>query len=247
MLSKTTQLMRLADYNPANVIITEPTDERAGAGGSIKYKRSRFQYRNEDGTIGNLVLIPGKKFSFGVFEKRDDKTGQVNGYSLGMSMYDPKHGPNEQEKSFLDFLESIAKLSEEFLLANKKLIKKPTLDASELRKLNPVSIQLDPETGEPMADKSPSLFCKLIYAPKKDIIYTKFVDIHGQKLNAKDLVRTRFFATPVIMIDSIYIGAKMSIQLQVMEAIAEIREMEHKSLLSGLIQERNDDEETQEP
>ena len=235
MISETTQLVTIDNFDINNVIISEPRDETAGKSGAIKFKRAHYSYRNSDGSVGDLVILHDKLFSFGVNESIDQNNGALTGYSVGISLYDAQSGPTARQSKFIDIMEQLTELTATYLVENRVAIKKPKLERAELKKLSPISWRLDDETGEVLQDKAPSMFLKLLYSKKYERIYSKFFDRQGKELDPLDLVKKYFHITPAIKIESLYISRGMSMQIKLYECLAEMRQTEHKSLLSGII------------
>lgn len=198
------------------------TDDETGR--EITLYRKNIYVRNPDGSIGDLIMAPGKRFSFGIStdagkkkkEGSDDKKPKkVTGYSLPIAMWD-RENPTEEEKLFTEKLEELAELCKD------ELLKEPAKIGKVPSKFNRSNMDAmlgclywkkDPETMEEDRSQSPVLYAKLI-SDKNKVIKTEFYDEEGETVDVTQLFDQYCYVTPGIKIESIFISAA-HIRLQV--------------------------------
>ncbi|EDO27126.1 predicted protein [Nematostella vectensis] len=239
-----TQLTSLPGYNPKQrMIFSKPIHgEVYNSRPKVEFKRINISTRNEDGTAGDLILPTERLYSFGVaknnFQGQDHDT-----YTLPLCLWD-KEGPTPKQKILTDTLKAIVDHCIDHLLENREAINHLELTRRDLTKLKggldplywKTETVLDPTTGRTgfrkVPGKGPVLYARLIYSARAKKFMTLFSDAHGNNLNAEDLIGQYCHATAAIRVESIFIGAKISLQLKVYEAIIEPRDENRKRLLA---------------
>lgn len=216
-----TQLSSSTSYNVANMRFGKVIVGSAGAPGSgpaIKYYRIPVNTLNSDGTIGELVFQTEELFSFGVSENKDQNTGKVNGYTLPLCMWN-KDAPTDAEKAFTRVLEEVVEKCKDHLLLEetKDEIGKYELERSELKNMNSF-IYRKKEKGKVIDGVGPVLYPKLIESKKNNKIVTSIFNDRGQEIDPMSLVGKYCWVKAVIKIESIYVGAKITLQVKVYEA-----------------------------
>lgn len=229
-----TQLSIPSGYNVANMRFGKVIVGSAGtpgAGPAIKYYRIPISTMNKDGTLGELVFQTEELFSFGVSENKDQQTGKVNGYTLPLCMWN-KDAPTENEKAFSSILEEVVEKCKDHLLLDetKDEIGKYELERSELKNMNSF-IYRKKEKGKVIEGVGPVLYPKLIESKKNNKIVTSIFNERGQEIDAMSLVGKYCWVKAAIKIESIYVGAKISMQVKVYEAEARLVETGAKRLL----------------
>lgn len=197
----------------------------------------------------DVILLLGKKWSPGVKANTNMNDGKIDGYKVPICMFSLS-GPTESEKKEEQLFETITEVvldaiqNHEFakqcgVLPNKI----QQIVASVKDKLNPLSYQINKETGERVPDKGPMLWVKLITS-KKGVqpntdesknalpfrIVTQFYEqsddsADGPSVNPLSLVDTRHYIQPAIKVESVYIASgmsKVSIQLKLVEAVVQV-------------------------
>jgi hypothetical protein len=76
------------------------------------------------------------------------------------------------------------------------------------------------------------LYAKLIYSKKQDKFLTQFFDTNDNILEARDLMGKHCYASGAVKIESIFVGAKISLQVKLYEAVVEPSKMGMKRLLA---------------
>jgi hypothetical protein len=76
------------------------------------------------------------------------------------------------------------------------------------------------------------LYAKLIYSKKQDKFLTQFFDTNDNIIEARDLMGKHCYATGAVKIESIFIGAKIALQVKLYEAVVEPSKMGMKRLLA---------------
>ena len=202
---------------------------------SIRTFRVPIRTRNSDDSIGNLVFAPEQLFTFGVSENRDENKNSVVGFSLPLTLYN-KDGPTDNQIKFVDTIKDIVEACKQHLLKDdiRKSVLKPQLKYDSLEKLDKILyVKLDEKTGLPMEGRGPSMYPKLYTRKDEDgmSITTEFFDKNGRSLDPLGLIGKYGYTTPAIVIDSIFLGAVISIQVRVMEAQVDLISSTTKRLL----------------
>ena len=139
------QLTSANGFNVNNIIFSKPQ-----AGGlkdtSVKFRRIYLSTKYADGSEGDLIISTPRIFSFGVSENmsQDDKN-KTNGFVFPLDLFD-KNGASEDEKIFLDTFNKIVNHTKKHILDNKKELKLPSIDESDLKKFNPIFYKKDKDT-----------------------------------------------------------------------------------------------------
>ena len=231
-MSANTQLTNCADLDVGNIMFSKP-ETKSIPNTPISYKRINILYKNNDGSIGDLIIPTEQLFSFGLQENTDMASGKINGYSIPLCLWS-RTGATDGEEQFITTFESIVEHCRDHLLTDetKEAIENYSLDQSDLKKFNPVYRKKD--KGKIVEGKSPCLYPKLSIA-KKDgeiNINTFFVDENGDDLNPMNLIGKRMNCTCSIKIESIFVGRTISLQVKVYECVASLLDGGMKRLLS---------------
>ena len=231
-MSSNTQLTNCADLDVGNILFSKP-EIKSIPNTTISYKRINILYKNDNGSVGDLIIPTEQLFSFGLQENTDMASGKINGYSIPLCLWS-RTGATESEEQFVSIFESIVEYCRDHLLTDetKEAIENYSLDQSDLKKFNPVYRKKD--KGKIVEGKSPCLYPKLIIS-KKDgniNINTFFVDENGADLNPMNLIGKRMNCTCSIKIESIFIGRTISLQVKVYECVASMLDGGMKRLLS---------------
>ena len=228
-----TQLRSAVGYNVENMTFSKVQIQKIGDTG-MSSKRINIGTKNDDGTEGELVFITEKLFSFGVCENIDQKTNQINGYTMPICLHS-KDGASDEEKAFTDVFGQIIEKCKDYLIDNKKELKMKDLEKSDLRKLNPIYYKKNSD-GEIVDGATPTLYAKLIVSKKngQNKIITEFFDsVTGEPYNALDLIGKYCYTRAVIKIESLFLGSlKISLQVKLYEAEVNLINSGVKRLLS---------------
>jgi len=191
-------------------------------------------------TVGDFMLALDRMFSFGVSESTDPATGKVTGHSMSLCMYS-KDGPTEREIKTVDKFEALIQKCKEYLLSVRKSVKQPLLEMSDLKNMNKLIYWKTDEDGNRVPGVGPTISPKLIEfkasvdskgVEKPYQMVTTFyledeIDKEGNLREVdplsflSDNANKKFklcYVRPVVKIDSIFIGAKISIQFKITEA-----------------------------
>ena len=208
----------------------------------IEFKRINISTRNNDGTVGELILPTERLYSFGVSENTSQETGKVTGYTFPLCMWG-KDIPTEAEQIWTNTFDNIVDQCIAYLINNKEDIDLFDLTTTDLTKskggLNPMYWKkekaTDPVTGKlvlrKVPDKGPTLYAKLIYSKKNDKFLTQFYDTNDNPIDARELMGKHCHATGAVKIESIFIGSKISLQVKLYESVVEVPKSGMKRLL----------------
>lgn len=243
--SQNTQLTTVEGYNPLkNMIFSEPVyGSIPDSKPKIEFRRINILTRNEDGSVGELILPTERLYSFGVSENSSQETGKITGYTFPLCMWS-RDSPTKEEKAWTDTFDKIVNHCIDHLVEHREEIEMYDLTHNDLKKskggLNPLywkkEKQKDPETGKvvlkPVPGKGPTLYTKLIYSKKNNRFVSQFFDKNDEQINATDLMGKHCYATSAIKIESIFIGAKISLQIKLYETVVELANTGVRRLLS---------------
>jgi hypothetical protein len=234
-------------YNPQErMIFSEPVPGSVpDSKPKIEFKRINISTRNEDGTVGELVIsAPPKLFSFGVSESVNEETKKVMGYTFPLCMWN-KEKPTDEEKAWTTTFEKIVNHCIDHLLETKEEIEMFELTRADLIKekggLNPLYWKKekvkDEKTGKTVLRKvpgqGPTLYAKLIYSKKNNKFLSQFYDKEDKPIDPLDLMGKHCYTDSAVKIESIFISGtgKISLQVKLYEAVVELSGSGMKRLL----------------
>ena len=229
MMSENTQLTTASGYKTKNMIFSEAQSGTIpGSLPQINYKRINISTRNQDGTVGELILPTSQLFSFGVSENTDPGSGKVNGYVMPLCLWN-RDGPSKEEKDWTETFDSIIEACKDHLVANREEIDQYDLTKSDLKKFNPLYYKKD--KGKVIPGTGPTLYAKLIVSKKQEKIVTMFYNYEGDNVDALSLLGKYCHAKGAVKIESIFIGNKISMQVKLYECEVKLMETGMKRLL----------------
>ena len=223
-----TQLLDMNKFNTDTITFSEPVIINLPNG--LEAKRINMYVKNEDGTLGGLVLPTSKLFSFGLQEDKSIETGQINGYTLPLCLWDSAMGkPKDTEQLFYNTFNAICKSCINHLLENKFDLDLCDLERSDLEKdkggFNPLYWKREVHTDNKgkkslkrVEGSSPTLYVKMMYSKKTDTFQSRFYDENDKEMNPKEMMGKYCFATSAVKVESIFIGQKPSLQLKIYES-----------------------------
>jgi len=238
--------------HPDGTITTEPEFTEPVFENGVLVKEPEYVMTE---SIGDFMLLMDRSFSFGVSESIDPATKRVTGHSLAVVMYS-KDGATTREVNTVDKLEKFIEVCKDHLLNVRKSVKQPKLEMSDLKNMNKLLYWKTDEDGNRIPGASPTLSPKLIefnesVNAKGEVkpyqMVTKFyledeVDEDGNPREVdpltflSDNANKKFklcYVRPVIKMDSIFIGAKISIQCKITESDIAPVQGGQQSLLHG--------------
>jgi hypothetical protein len=226
------QLSNPTNYNTDNMIFSTPLSGNV-KDTTIKFRRIPIQTKYPDGSVGDLILPTERLFSFGVCENISPETKKSNGFVFPIVLAS-KDGQTQGETDFIDTFNNIVDNCKKYLLDNKKELKLHDLEAALLKKLNPIYLKTDKDTGERADGALPTLYVKLIISKKdgQEKIISNFYDKNTEKqLNALDLLKQYCYANAAIKLESIFLGKNISLQVKLYEADIELLNSGNKKRL----------------
>ena len=226
-----TQLTQPAGYNVNNMIFSKPEVGNI-PGSAMNFQRVRISTKNNDGTMGDLVIPTENIFSFGVQENTDMASGAVNGYTMPLCLWN-KDGPSDEEKAFSDKFDEIVEHIKEYIIDHRDDIEKYDLEMTDLKKFNPLYWKR--ERGKIVEGRGPTLYAKLLVSKKDgNRIMTSFydADTNEEIEEPLDLLKKYCYVNAAIKIESIFIGTKVSLQVKLYEASVKMLSSGPKRLLA---------------
>jgi hypothetical protein len=248
---KETVVTPVKDYDTKRMIFQEPASGSIpDSTPKIEFKRINISTKNEDGTVGDLIIPTTRLFSFGVSENKSQETGNVNGWTFPLCLWS-RDGATTEEKQFTETFENIVNRCIDHLVENKEEIEMYDLTRADLEKskggLNPLYWKKEKYT-DPKSKKvslrvvpgsGPTLYTKLIYSKKNEKFLSQFYDNNDDQVNPLDLMGKYCYTTAAIKIESIFIGSKISLQVKLYEALVEPTSNGMKRVLIARPQQRN--------
>ena len=232
MSNTNTQVTPIKGYNTNKIMFSEPIlGSIPDSKPKIEFKRINISTKNDDCSIGELIIPTSRLFSFGVFENTSQETGKVNGYTFPLCLWN-KDGHSDEEKEFTDLFDKIVSKCIDHLVENKEEIDMFDLTRADLLKtkggLNPLYWKKEKYTNEKgktemrnVPNSGPTLYTKLIFSKKNDKFLSQFFNSNDEPLNALDLMGKFCYTRAAIKIESIFIGSKISLQVKLYEAVVE--------------------------
>jgi hypothetical protein len=238
----TNQLTDLLDFDSSKLIFDEPIKNEMP--GIPPYYRINLATKNPDGkNESDLFFQLDRCKTFGIKENRDNNTGNLTGYAVGILLFD-KSGATERQQQMLQAMNEIVEKCKDHLMTAdiKKKVGKTTLKVREqLDSITPISYIKNKETQE-LDMNAPILNAKLMYAKTKtdkdgneipSRIMTRFYDedelnetgvLETSELNPLENLNRRGWITPVIRFESIFVGKDIKIQAKIYQAVFKIDE-----------------------
>jgi len=230
-------------FDSKNLVFSDPImNEIVQGNQKIKNYRIYIGTKNPDSTTGNLMVATEELFSFGVSENKNDK-GDLTGYTMPVSLWN-KTEPEAvvaPKKLWLTKFQDVCDAVADHLVKKdvKRKIGKTDLEKSDLRKLGGIYWRKDKETQELLKDDGPTIYLKIKYfaANAKTKRAAKVITIFVNKKTDEtipilELMGKRMNVTSVIDIESVYIGAKITLQIKVHEAIIDPVDQQQKRFLT---------------
>jgi Protein of unknown function (DUF2738) len=238
MSFENTQLTSAFGYNVNNMVFGKPKDGSI-PNSAVAFKRIMIGTRNPDGTTGELVIPTTRVYSYGLAPTTNLQTGKQDGYTMSLCLHN-RDSPSKEEKEWVETFESVVDHVKAYLLEHRDEIGKYELEASDLKKLSPVFYKRD--KGKIVGP--PTLYVKVNQNKKTDEITTPFCNERGEDIDPLSTLNKRCWATAAIKVESIFIGAKISLQIKLYEASVKVIDMEQKRLLrpSAFASSSHDDE-----
>ena len=212
-----TQLVNYKDFNPKKMSFSKP---RLIVNPKYSGHRIFINYKNPDGSVGDLVLGLPTMYSMGIRNGRteEDDANTPPKYSLPLCLYDRDGATKEQlevEKTF----EKIGEAISDHIMKIKKEIKKPKIGTHNLVKTCPLSWKLDDE-GEKDTEAGPKIWPQLYIDYKTKKLKTLLYDDNGNDVDYDACTGRGAMVTSCIKVQSIWVKSdgNSSTKLTVYEA-----------------------------
>ena len=225
---KKNQLADPLTYDVKRMIFSDPVVSQVPGDVPIAYRRVNIATRNPDGSVGDLIIPTSELFSFGVSENKSMDGKSVNGHTLPLCLWN-KDGPTSEEKAWTSAFDKIVEHAKKYVLENQEALDKYDLTEADLKKFNPLYWKR--EKGKIVEGTGPTLYAKLIESKKHNKILTLFFDPDGNSIDPVNLMGKYCYAKAAVKIESIYVGAKISLQVKLHEAEVRIVDASIKPLL----------------
>jgi hypothetical protein len=239
--SENSQLVNPKSYNPKkNMIFSDPVKGNI-PNSPIEFKRILISTRNEDGTVGELIVPTERLFSFGISENTSPESSKITGYTMALCLYN-RTGPTEQERAWVENHKRIVDNCIDHILDVRDEIDQFELKKSDLTKikggLDPLYLKRVKEKDENGKivlrvenENNLMLYAKLIRGKGK--IMSMFFNENDEPVDPMEYMGKYCYAKCAIKYESIFVGAKsISLQLKIYEAVVEPIGTGMKRLLS---------------
>ena len=231
------QLSSIENRTKDNIVFHEPKEFQL-RNTSIKYKRIKIETKLPNGKISPLVVETPFLFSFGVSKRKNQETGELNGYSIPVCLWKKDEKLNQEEQNFFNLLNNIHDICRSYL--GKNYGENQAASLGEI--LYYKEIEHTNEKGKTRKkDKSraPVLYVKLIYSDKTKKILSIFRTKGKQNVNPLDYLDQFFNTIMAIIFESIYL-ARSIISLQIKAHEVYIKPLKPRESILGNV--KSDDE-----
>lgn len=225
MSFENTQLTSAFGYDVNNIVFGKPKDGSI-PNSAVAFKRIMIGTRNPDGSTGELVIPTTRVYSYGLAPTTNLQSGKQDGYTMSLCLHN-RDSPTKEEKEWVDTFEKIVDHVKTYLIDHRDEIGKYELESSDLKKLSPVFYKRD--KGKIVGP--PTLYVKVNQNKKTEEITTPFCNERGEDIDPLSTLNKRCWATAAIKVESIFIGAKISLQIKLYEASVKVIDNEQKRLL----------------
>ena len=196
---------------------------------TVVFKRIPIGTENDDGSLGDLVIpTTDNLYSFGLSPNTNMQTGKTDGYTLSLCLWN-KDAPTDEQKKWVENFTNIIDAIKDYLIEHRDDFGKYELEMADLKNFNPLYYKK--EKGKRVEGSGPVLYPKVLQNKKNDIITTPFCNENGEDIDPMTLLNKACKATAAIKIESIFIGAKISLQVKVYEAQVKLFDNTIKRLL----------------
>ena len=198
-----------------------------------------------NGKISPLVVETPFPFSFGVSKLKDQKTGELNGYSIPICLWKKDEKPNQEEQNFFNLLKNIQDICRSYL--EKNYGENQAASLSEILYYKQIEYTDEKGKRRKKKDKSraPVLYVKLIYSDKTKKILSLFRTKGKQNVNPLDYLEQYFNTKMAIIFELIYL-AKNVISLQIKAHEVYIKPLKpRESILKSKESDDEDDDESE--
>ena len=191
------QLSKLENISEENIVFHEPKDFQL-RNTNIKYKRMRIETKLPNDKISPLVLETPFLFSFGVSKRKNQETGQLNGYSIPVCLWKKDEKPNQEEIDFYDARNKIHEICRDYL--EKNFGDNEATSLGEILYYKHIEYQNSKgKTKKKDESSSPVLYVKLIYSDKTKKILSIFRTKGNKSINPLDYLN-QYFNTKMAII-----------------------------------------------
>ena len=233
------QLSNATNYNIDDLIFSDPVVQSIpDSDPKIEFKRINISTKYEDGNVGDLIFETERLYSFGVSENKSPETQKVNSWSIPLCMWN-RDGPSDSQKAFTDLFDQISEKCKDHVIDTKEELELFDLEKSDLRKISSCMYwkteRVKDEKTKKMVSRrtgGPTLYAKLIYSRKNERFVTNMYDPTGESIEPRSLIKKHCYARAAVKIESIFIGRVVCLQVKVIEAEVEERQMGNSRMLS---------------
>ena len=250
------QLSSIENISEDNIVFHEKKEFQL-RNTSIKYKRIKIETKLPNGKISPLVVETPFLFSFGVSKRKNQETGELNGYSIPVCLWKKDQKPNQEEQDFFDLLSNIQDICRNHLA--KEYSDNEATCLGDILYYKQIEYTNEKGKTKKKIDKSraPVLYVKLIYSDKTKKILSIFRTKGKTNVNPLDYLDQYFNTKMAIVFESIYISKKV-ISLQIKahevyikplkprESILEIKESDDEEDFESENEEEDDHYENDE-
>lgn len=160
-------MSRYENLTPDNIICKEPKEYKV-KDSKIKYKPIQIETKYPNNKKGSLVIETPLLFSFGVNEKKSQKTNKLVGYSIPVCLSNKDSEPNSQEKAFFEAISNILAMCQHYLENECGADMASSLSSPFYYKQVEYVDKKNRKKTKKDESAAPLLYTKLIYSKKKN-------------------------------------------------------------------------------
>lgn len=239
------QLSDPLTYDISKLVFGE-IEEKTIPGQKSTYSRVNIKTVYPNGKEGDLIFRLDRSHSFGI--------SNTYGLTMSIQLYD-RDAPTERQRKTVEIINEIVDRAKDYLVENRKALKKPTLSKAQLDGLSPIKMPIDEKTGNVDETRSPMMNVKLLTSTRKTEggdsaeaastdpkVLTPFYsedqfDDEDQSLivNPMDYLNKRCYVTCAVKIDGIFFGQVQKLQVKLFECYVKGVESKPRRLLQDII------------
>ena len=211
------QLSSYENLTQDNIIFKEAKEFKV-KDSKIKYKRIPIEIKYSNGKKGPLVIETPFLFSFGVSEKKNQETKKLVGYSIPVCLWAKDSEPNNKEKAFLEVINNVTTLSQQYLENEYGPDLASTLTSPLYYKQEEYTDKKGKKKTRNDPSSAPVFYAKLIYSEKSKKILSLFKGKGGKDLNPFDYIEQYCNVKLALIVEGIFISKTVtSLQIKVHE------------------------------
>lgn len=250
----------IQEFDPDRLLFADP-EKKEIPGGKGNYRTVKIRYHYPDGYQAPLFFQLSEKYCYGITPDNLDKDGNVRtdqdgkpmkmkNYQASMPMFNQKEGVTEEQQLEIDLFDGLTAVGKDHAVSHKKKFGMGNKADETVRdfvkailfRKKKQNVE-DLEEGESIyeEDYTPQLYTKLMYYQKDKVCQTVFYGPGDKPMDPRK-IEGGFFLTPVLRIDSLYIGGTtITWQHKLYDGTVRFRESKPRQRMAPKNNEPDDD------